>query len=223
MIRLHEVSRSYAIGGGLTVLRQVSLEIARGESVCIVGPSGSGKSTLLHLMGLLDRPSRGAVYIDGQDTTFLSDEDLSHLRGRRIGFVFQAFHLIAHLSVRENVELPLLYQRVPPAERRDRALACLEQVGLLARERHRANQLSGGERQRTAIARALVTDPELILADEPTGNLDSRTGAEILAALERMRAQGRTVVAITHDALVAARFPRVIRIIDGEVQGGPGA
>jgi len=206
------------MGGGLTVLRRVSLEVARGEAVCIVGPSGSGKSTLLHIMGLLDRPSHGAVYIDGQDTTRLSDEALSHLRGRRIGFVFQAFHLIAHLSVRENVELPLLYQRASPAERRSRALASLEQVGLLPRERHRANQLSGGERQRTAIARALVTDPELILADEPTGNLDSRTGAEILGALDRMRAQGRTVVVITHDASVAARFPRVVNIIDGEVR-----
>lgn len=223
MIRLHEVSRTYAMGGGLTVLRQVSLEIARGESVCIVGPSGSGKSTLLHIMGLLDRPTRGSVYVDGQETTSLSDDALSHLRGRRIGFVFQAFHLISHLSVRENVELPLLYQRIAPVERQRRALACLEQVGLIPRQDHHANQLSGGERQRTAMARALVTDPELVLADEPTGNLDSKTGAEILGALDRMRAQGRTVVVITHDASVAARFPRVIRIVDGVVQEAPAA
>lgn len=218
MIRLQQVTRTYPVGGGLTVLRNVSLQIERGEAVCIMGPSGSGKSTLLHIVGLLDRPTSGTIAFNGRDTTFLSDEDVSRLRGRSIGFVFQAFHLIAHMSVRENVELPLLYQRVPVAERRARATASLEQVGLLARARHLANQLSGGERQRTAIARALVTNPELILADEPTGNLDSKTGADILASLDRMREQGRTVVVITHDPAIAARFPRVVKMMDGVVQ-----
>ena len=218
MIRLEQVSRTYALGGGLTVLREVDLRIRRGEAVCIVGPSGSGKSTLLHIMGLLDRPSRGRLYFDEADTSAFSDEELSRLRGRSIGFVFQAFHLLSHLSVCGNVELPLHYQRVPPPERRERALAALEQVGLLARAHHRATQLSGGERQRAAIARALVSGPELILGDEPTGNLDQKTGADILDLFLSLHGLGKTLVVITHDPAVAARFPRVIRIVDGVVQ-----
>ena len=217
MIRLEQVSRSYQLGGGLTVLRDVDLTIRRGEAVCIIGPSGSGKSTLLHIMGLLDRPSKGRLWFEDRDTSGLDDEALSRLRGRRIGFVFQAFHLLSHLSVRENVELPMHYQRVPPAERRQRALAALDQVGLAARAHHRATQLSGGERQRTAIARALVSGPDLVLGDEPTGNLDQRTGGEILDLFLGLHAAGKTLVLITHDPAVAARFPRVIRIVDGVV------
>lgn len=218
MIQLEQVTRTYALGGGLTVLRSVNLEIRRGEAVCIVGPSGSGKSTLLHIMGLLDRPTQGRLLFAGTDTTRLSDEELSRLRGRSLGFVFQAFHLLSHLSVQENVELPLQYQRVPAPERHERARAALAQVGLVARAHHRATQLSGGERQRTAIARALVSGPDLILGDEPTGNLDQKTGRDILDLFMDLHRAGKTLVVITHDPAVAARFPRVIRIVDGVVE-----
>lgn len=222
MIRFDQVTRTYPLGGGLTVLREVSLEIRRAEAVCIIGPSGSGKSTMMHIMGLLDRPTTGRLWFDGQDTSTMSDEVRSRLRGRAIGFVFQAFHLLPHLSVRENVELPLHYQRVPPPERRERALAALDRVGLSSRAHHRATQLSGGERQRTAIARALVGGPEVILGDEPTGNLDQKTGGSILDLFMELHGSGKTLVVITHDPAVAARFPRVIRLIDGAVQGdGP--
>ena len=218
MIQLEQVTRTYALGGGLTVLRSVNLEIRRGEAVCIVGPSGSGKSTLLHIMGLLDRPTQGRLLFAGTDTTRLSDEELSRLRGRSLGFVFQAFHLLSHLSVQENVELPLQYQRVPAPERHERARAALAQVGLVARAHHRATQLSGGERQRTAIARALVSGPDLILGDEPTGNLDQKTGRDILDLFMDLHRAGKTLVVITHDPAVATRFPRVIRIVDGVVE-----
>lgn len=219
MIRLENVTRTYAMGGGMTVLRQVSLHIARGESACIIGPSGSGKSTMLNILGLLDRPTKGTYYFEGQDTGTLTDAQLSHLRGRRIGFVFQSFHLIPHLSVVENVELPLFYQRIPPTERRRRAEEKLEKVRLSHRLHHRANQLSGGECQRTAIARALITDAELLLADEPTGNLDQRTGAEILSLFDELSGTGKTLIVITHDMKVAARYPRRIHIADGLVSG----
>ena len=218
MIQLEQVTRTYALGGGLTVLRSVNLEIRRGEAVCIVGPSGSGKSTLLHIMGLLDRPTQGRLLFAGTDTTRLSDEELPRLRGRSLGCVFQAFHLLSHLSVQENVELPLQYQRVPAPERHERARAALAQVGLVARAHHRATQLSGGERQRTAIARALVSGPDLILGDEPTGNLDQKTGRDILDLFMDLHRAGKTLVVITHDPAVAARFPRVIRIVDGVVE-----
>lgn len=222
MIRFDQVTRTYPLGGGLTVLREVSLEIRRGEAVCIIGPSGSGKSTMMHIMGLLDRPTTGRLWFAEQETSTMSDEVRSRLRGRSIGFVFQAFHLLPHLSVRENVELPLHYQRVPPPERQARALAALERVGLSARAHHRATQLSGGERQRTAIARALVSGPEVILGDEPTGNLDQKTGGSILDLFLDLHGAGKTLVVITHDPAVAARFPRVIRLVDGLVQGdGP--
>jgi putative ABC transport system ATP-binding protein len=217
MIRLEKVCRTYETGGGVTVLKDVSLHVRSGEAACIVGPSGSGKSTMLNILGLLDRPTNGKFLFEGHDTGTLSDAQLSHLRGRRIGFVFQSFHLIPHLSVVENVELPLFYQRVPPAERRRRAEQRLAQVRLSHRLHHRANQLSGGECQRTAIARALVTDAELLLADEPTGNLDQKTGTEILALFEELSAAGKTLLVITHDMNVAARFPRRIHIADGIV------
>lgn len=217
MIRLAQVSRTYPIGGGLTVLRDVNVHIARGESVSIVGPSGSGKSTLLNILGLLDRPTAGAFLFDSRDTRELDDAAISQLRGRSIGFVFQSFNLINQLTVQENVELPLFYQRVPPAERHRRAKKRLEEVRLAHRANHRPNQLSGGECQRAAIARALVTDAELLLADEPTGNLDQKTGSEILALFDELSRAGRTLIVITHDPHVAARFPRRIRIEDGIV------
>lgn len=201
----------------MTVLKDVSLHIRRGDAACIVGPSGSGKSTMLNILGLLDRPTQGRFFFEGVDTNTLDDAQLSHLRGRRIGFIFQSFHLISHLSVLENVELPLFYQQVPPHERRRRAECKLEQVGLSHRGHHRPNQLSGGECQRTAIARALITETELLLADEPTGNLDQKTGAEILALFDRLSAEGKTLLVITHDMDVAARFRRRIRIHDGVV------
>lgn len=215
MIRLNNVSRTYAMEQPLTVLRDVDLEIGSAEFVAILGPSGSGKSTMLHIMGLLDRPTTGTVHIGGSDTSTLSDDDLSELRGRSIGFVFQSFQLISHLSVVENVELPLFYQRAPAAERRERAMACLGTVQLDHRADHLPSELSGGESQRTAIARALVADAPLIFADEPTGNLDTKTGDEIFRVFHSLHGQGRAVVVITHDVALAERVPRTVRLSDG--------
>ena len=217
MIRLRNVSKTFAIGDGLTVVRDVNLDIARTEYVGILGASGSGKSTLLYMMGLLDRPSSGTLHFAGRDVTTLSDDALAELRGRSIGFVFQAFHLIGQLSVLENVELPLFYQHVLGRKRRARAMDCLERVHLANRADHLPAQLSGGECQRTAIARALITEPALILADEPTGNLDSQTGRSILCTFEELHAQGTTLVLITHDPAVAERIPRIVRIADGAI------
>jgi len=222
MIRLEGVSRTYFNGTALTVLEQVHLQIAANEYVGICGPSGSGKSTLLHILGLLDHPTAGRYYFNERDVTTLSDEDSSRLRGRSIGFVFQSFNLVNTLSVLENVELPLFYQGVKAHERRARAMQCLEQVKLTHRVRHVPTQLSGGERQRTAIARALVTNPDLILADEPTGNLDSKTGQDILDVLDRLHAGGKTIIMITHDMAIARRLPRLLRIRDGRVSEGEG-
>jgi putative ABC transport system ATP-binding protein len=207
------------VGDGLTVLDDVCLDINEGEYVGILGKSGSGKSTMLHIMGLLDRPTSGLLSFNGRPVHALDDRELSELRGSLVGFVFQAFHLVPQLSVSENVELPLYYQRIPRRERRERAAHALEQVGMSARRGHVSSQLSGGERQRTAIARALVTEPALILADEPTGNLDSRTGGDIVALLERLHGQGRTIVMITHDREIASHLPRVVHIRDGRIEG----
>lgn len=217
MIQLTDVSRTYAMEQPLTVLRDVNLEIPSDDFVAILGPSGSGKSTMLHIMGLLDRPTTGTVHIDGVDTSSLSDDDRSELRGRSIGFVFQSFHLIAHLSVVENVELPLFYQRVPAPERRARALECLRMVQLDQRADHLPSELSGGESQRTSIARALIADAPLVFADEPTGNLDTRTGDEIFSVFKSLHDQGRAVVVITHDVALAARIPRTVRLSDGVI------
>jgi putative ABC transport system ATP-binding protein len=215
MIRLEHVTKTYPVGEGLTVLRDVNLHVTEHEYVGVLGPSGSGKSSLLYLLGLMDRPTSGLYRFEGLDVSALSDSHLSAMRGTRIGFVFQSFHLVGHLSAIENVELPLFYQRVPRSERRRRAAEALEQVGLQGRTRHHPAQLSGGESQRVAIARAIVTRPSLILADEPTGNLDSATGRDILAVLSELHAAGATVVMITHDPTIAARIPRIIRISDG--------
>ncbi|MBU4198802.1 MAG: ABC transporter ATP-binding protein [Verrucomicrobia bacterium] len=220
MIKLIHVTKTYFLGDGVQALRNASLTIAPNDYVGILGPSGSGKSTLLYMMGLLDIPTEGTVIFEGRDTARLSDVELSALRGKSIGFVFQFYHLVPHLTVMENVELPLYYQGLDPWERHDRAKVQISKVNLSHRARHLPAELSGGERQRVAIARALVTDPRLILADEPTGNLDSRSGAEILAILEQLHTQGKTVVMITHDLSIARRFPRVIRISDGVLQEG---
>ncbi len=195
----------------------VDLLIDRGEFVAIVGPSGSGKSTLLHLMGGLDRPDEGTVFVDEDNISAMSNEKLADFRNRVVGFVFQDFYLQPYLSAVENVELPLKIRGVPRSERRALALEALEAVAMAERAKHIPSQLSGGERQRVAIARALITKPRVLLADEPTGNLDSKTGAQILEIIERINTEGVTVVVVTHDAAVAARTKRRLYIVDGRV------
>ena len=198
------------------------LAVAPGESVAITGPSGSGKSTLLSIVGCLDRPTSGEYHLDGAPVAALGDAALSRVRNRTIGFVFQSFHLIPQLTVAENVETPLQYAGVPEAEWRPRALRALERVSLVARADHRPNELSGGEAQRAAIARALVTRPRLLLADEPTGNLDSATGEEIMALLNELHAQGQTIVLVTHEHDIAAHAHRTVTLRDGQIHSDVG-
>ena len=220
-VAARDVTRVYQLDGlEVPALRGVSLTIPAGDYVAILGPSGSGKSTLMHLLGGLDRPSSGTLLLGGRDVARLTPAELAALRNQTIGFVFQAFHLLPRTSALDNVALPLVYAGVRAGERRRRAQAVLERVGLGHRVRHRPNQLSGGEQQRVAIARALVTSPSLLLADEPTGNLDSATGAEVLALLEALnRESGVAVVLVTHDHEVAARAHRQIRMRDGLIIG----
>jgi putative ABC transport system ATP-binding protein len=199
-------------------LRGIDLVVPRGQYVAIMGASGSGKSTLMNVLGCLDRPTTGQYFLDGEDAATLEDEELSRFRGRKIGFVFQAFNLISELTVVENVAVPLFYQSVSPGERRRRAIECLEQVGLGDRLEHRPRELSGGQQQRAAIARALVTRPVVLLADEPTGNLDSATGEAILHAIEELHKQGMTVLMVTHDERISQRCERVVRLKDGLVE-----
>ncbi|GAA1629974.1 ABC transporter ATP-binding protein [Catellatospora bangladeshensis] len=213
------VARTYAMDGvSVAALRGVTLTIEHGEHVAIVGPSGSGKSTLMHLLGGLDQPTSGELRIGGRDVAGLSPAEMAHLRNATIGFVFQAFHLLARTSALDNVALPLVYRGLGAKERRARAAVMLERVGLGHRLDHRPNQMSGGEQQRVAIARALVTEPAVLLADEPTGNLDQATGAAVLELLERLNtAEGVAVVLVTHDREVAARARRQITMRDGVV------
>jgi putative ABC transport system ATP-binding protein len=219
-----DVVRTYQMEGvEVPALRGVSLRIDQGEFVAIVGPSGSGKSTLMHLLGCLDRPTRGILNIGGRDVARLTEGELAELRNSTIGFVFQSFHLLARTSARENVGLPLVYRGTPRTERRRRATAALQTVGLGHRLGHRPSQLSGGEQQRVAIARALVGDPQVVLADEPTGNLDTKTGHEVMDLLTRLNEeQGVAVVLVTHEPDVAERARRQIHIRDGLVEKDTG-
>jgi putative ABC transport system ATP-binding protein len=219
VIKLEKVEKVYQMGEGVEVkaLCGVDLVIKENELVSVLGPSGSGKSTLLHMMGLLDSPSSGKVYIDNIDASTMSGDERAKIRGNKIGFVFQTFNLINSLSALENVELPLLLRTSDGKKRREKAKSLLEQVGLGDRMYHRPGQLSGGQRQRVAIARALVNDPEVVLADEPTGNLDSKTGQEILKILKGLHKEGRTIAIITHDEYITRVTKRVIRLMDGKV------
>jgi putative ABC transport system ATP-binding protein len=217
-----DVERVYRLGREVEVpaLRGVSFTVDRGDHVAIVGSSGSGKSTLLNLLGALDRPTSGHVRYDGRDVLELSDAELAELRNRRIGFVFQSFHLLPRLTALDNVILPLVYREGTRRSRQDAAMAALDAVGLSDRVTHRPTELSGGQQQRVAIARALVTEPALILADEPTGNLDTRTGEDIMALLEGLHAEkGTALVVITHEREVAARASRLIELRDGVIVG----
>jgi putative ABC transport system ATP-binding protein len=217
LIELHSVYKLYHEGyeSEVRALDGVNLQIQRGEFVAVVGPSGSGKSTLMNILGCLDIPSHGTYWIDGVDISELSDSQLSHIRNKQIGFVFQSFNLIQGLNALENVELPLIYQGILPGRRREMAEDALERVGLLDRAKHKPAELSGGQQQRVAIARAISTRPPIIMADEPTGALDSKTGREVLAFLQSLNREGSTIILITHDNGIAAEARRVVRIADG--------
>ena len=218
MIRLEGLSRTFDVGGEpVHALVDVSEAIAAGEHLAIMGPSGSGKSTLLHILGCLDRPDRGAYELLGRDVARLDEGELSLVRRHTIGLVFQFFHLVPRLTALENVELPMVFAGIPAGERRERAMGRLRDVGLEPRASHRPDQLSGGERQRVAMARATVLDPKLLLADEPTGNLDTTSGRHVLEILERMNASGLTLIVVTHDPAVARRARRILVLKDGRV------
>ena len=216
MIELCGIVKKYVLGEETVLaLAGVDLFIGRNEYVALIGPSGSGKSTLMNIIGCLDSPSEGQYILNGRDTSSLRDDELATVRNREIGFIFQSFHLLPRQTALQNVMQPLVYRRMPPAERRERAAHALEKVGLGDRLDHRPNQLSGGQRQRVAVARALVGEPSLLLADEPTGNLDSRTSLEIMALFDALHAQGQTVVIVTHEPDIAAHCHRTIRVRDG--------
>jgi putative ABC transport system ATP-binding protein len=218
LIELSNVSKRYQVGEQeILALDRIDLTIAQGEYAAIIGPSGSGKSTLMHLLGCLDTPTTGRMIIDGIDVSRASANQLSEMRNQRIGFVFQSFNLLAKFNVLQNVELPMIYSGVSSKERRDRAMAAIERVGLSNRIKNTPLQLSGGQMQRVAIARALVNNPRIIFADEPTGNLDSKTGATILELFRELSSQGRTIVLVTHDGNIADQTPRRIEISDGRI------
>jgi len=218
MIALDDVSRVFRVGDeAVHALDHVTLHVAAGEYLAVMGPSGSGKSTLLHIIGLLDRPTSGRYRLDGRDTTALDATTQARLRNRRIGFVFQAFHLVPRLTAAENVALPIVLAGVPRAERRRRVAEVLARLGLADRAHHRPHQLSGGQRQRVAIARATIMRPALLLADEPTGNLDHVAGREVMETLEAMHRDGITLVVVTHDPAIGRRAPRVVHMLDGRI------
>ncbi len=219
MIRLQGISREFLVGDQtIKAIRDIDLFLDAGEYVAIMGPSGSGKSTLLNIIGLLDRPTAGTYLLADQDVTSLSDNEIAGVRQTKIGFVFQFFHLVARLSAAENIALPMILAGIPPAERRERVNKVLGSIGLSDRAYHRPDQLSGGQRQRVAIARATVMNPEFILADEPTGNLDSKSGQDVLRILEGLNNQGIMLLVVTHDPEIGARARRLIRIVDGAIE-----
>lgn len=217
VIHIKGITKTYVLSEENIVhaLRGVELAVHEGSYVAIMGPSGSGKSTMLNILGCLDRPSKGEYWLGGDDVSKMPDDQLSEVRGKRIGFIFQAYNLIAQLSVIENIQVPLIYQGEDPREHHDHCVELAKLVGLGERLDHRPTQLSGGQQQRVAIARSLVNDPFMILADEPTGNLDSKTGAEVLEMLDKLNAEGKTIVLVTHDDATASRAQRVIHMKDG--------
>ena len=218
MIDLRNIHRDFLVGDQVVhALDDINLRIESGDYLAIMGPSGSGKSTLLNVVGLLDRPTRGTYLLDGRETTDLSDNELAHTRARKIGFIFQSYHLIPRLTAFENVELPLTLAGVPSVERKPRVRALLESLSLTDRAHHTPNQLSGGQRQRVAIARAMAMQPTVLLADEPTGNLDHKSGEEVLQAVEAMNANGITLIVVTHDVEVSHRARRHVRMRDGRI------
>ena len=224
MVNLQGIARRYRVGGqNVDALAGIDLSVPAGQFVAIVGPSGSGKSTLLNILGCLDRPTAGRYELDGTDVSTFDDERASDFRNRRIGFVFQSFHLLPRLSVLENVLLPRRFLREPAPDIEGRAHALLERIGLGQRKDHRPEQLSGGQMQRVAIARALLMRPALLLADEPTGNLDSRSAADVLGMIDKVHARGQTVILVTHDHDVAARAQRRVQVRDGKVEHDDGA
>ncbi len=212
------ISKVYTMGDiKVHALRDISFAIEAGEYVAIMGPSGSGKSTLMHIMGCLDRPTSGSMYLRGKDISSLSDGELAEIRNADIGFVFQNFNLLSNISILENVEMPMLYAGIPPRERRERAVRALEMVGLGDRMHHKPSEVSGGQRQRAAIARAIVNRPAIVLADEPTGNLDSATGTEIMELFDELNAKGNTIILVTHERDIAEHASRIIHILDGKI------
>jgi putative ABC transport system ATP-binding protein len=218
VIRLENIQRVFQVGDeSVQALRQVNLTVAKGEYLSIMGPSGSGKSTLLNILGLLDRPNQGLYRLDGVDTTELSDDQQAQVRRHKIGFIFQFFHLIPRLTAAENVELPLILAGVEPGERKSRVSSVLARLGMADRARHRPDQLSGGQRQRVAIARATIMRPAIILADEPTGNLDRASGSEVVEIIEDLNRQGMTVVMVTHDPRLGRRTVRQVQMVDGGI------
>lgn len=218
-ILAENISEIYTMGENkIYALRDVSFSVEKGEYVAVTGPSGSGKSTLLHILGCLDIPTDGTYKFQGRNISDINDEELSRIRLREIGFVFQFFNLLPRINVVHNVELPLIYAGISKKERRERALSAIERVGLISRSAHNPQELSGGERQRVAIARAIVAEPELILADEPTGNLDSKTGEEIIALFGDLHKEGKTVIVVTHESSIAEKAERVVRLFDGRIK-----
>ena len=218
MVELQHVSRRFTVGGQeVRAMDDVTVTIDQGAYVSVMGPSGSGKSTLLNIIGLLDTPDSGSYFLQRRDVTGLRDRDLAAVRSRTIGFIFQFFHLIPRLNAQQNIELPLLLAGVPLQERRERSLPLLQAFGLLERKHHKPDELSGGQRQRVAIARAVINRPAILLADEPTGNLDSHSGGEIIELMERLNQEGLTLVVVTHDREIGERAKRRIRVVDGRI------